>query len=218
MRGRLRRTEGSLQPSTMGLPPTSMLLQPPRRSADPTEWSKAYGQRPCLTNIPRRRPGPPPRQRLLSPLKCSPRGAFPIQPMCVMPKRDRSEDFYNQPSFAPIPLKARELRYLAVQKAERAKAERMIHEDLPKVLQKIVMPAGTHYAQQREERDDVVSSLTPKRARRFTVDGTAHRFLPPIEITMSKPVQRPHSSPVPVSPGRASTLKTFSRETVQNIV
>ena len=170
----------------MGLPPTRVLLAAPRRSKDPLEWSREQEDRDCLKdwNPPGRRPTP----RALSPLKVERRHASNLQPMCVLPRYRRvapngEENVYTKPSCVPIPLSARELRRLSVQKAEEQRTERLGHEESGRTprLQQIVMPQGTYANQQ-----------TRARPRRHTVDG-----LSPIDPTLlSVQAQRPRSAEV----------------------
>lgn len=108
------------------LPPIADLLRPPRRSIDPLEWSRAHGDRPCLSGLQSSRRAKAIPRRALSPLKSERRNSAYHVPACVMPKeRAFNEDIHNQPSAAPIPLTTRCLRELSYAKAEQMRRERL---------------------------------------------------------------------------------------------
>ena len=104
----------------MGLPPTSVLLAPPRRSIDPVEWSRRHGERYCLIDIPRPQHRPARRlvARPLSPLKSDRRNSAFHVPMCVLPRAAIGDEN------APVPIGPRVLRKLSAAKAEEVFKER----------------------------------------------------------------------------------------------
>ena len=115
-----RRARAPATSCAMSLPPTAMLLRPPRRSNDPLEWSRSATSRACLVGLPptkyRRREQP------LAPLQVTRRFSAYHVPVCVFPYGDadslspRTGSPRN--SCAPVPLSARVLSQLSADRVE----------------------------------------------------------------------------------------------------
>lgn len=106
---------------TMGLPPLHVLLAPPRRANDGTEWSKADGERYCLRGAPCSARASA--RRALSPLRFSSRNSAAHVPQCVMPRVTDDENGWR-PTY-PVPLSARTLGELAKETASRLRRQRL---------------------------------------------------------------------------------------------
>jgi hypothetical protein len=115
------------------LPPIEYLLQPPRRSNDGVEWSRAHGERPCCVELPKDRKkkrGELYERHPLAPLRSSRRAQAVHVPLCVLPKQSATTTDYLEPhktSSRPIPLSARVVRELAFARANEQRNRRVWH-------------------------------------------------------------------------------------------
>jgi hypothetical protein len=108
----------------MSLPPTRVLLAPPRRSMEQIDWARRdNSERDCLSGPLTARHRQP---RMLSPLKCSRRSSALYVPMCVLPKTAR--EARRKENTAPMPLPMRVVRDMAQRKADALREARLARE------------------------------------------------------------------------------------------
>ena len=160
----------------MGLPPSSILLAPPRSSIDLDQWSRYDHDRACLAGIDEA-------TEPLGTVHCKRRNVAPHIPLCILDENIR-------PSARPALLSAREVRALAKQKADELRADRvrlqLRQQTTPRYF--IIEAASISSA----------SSIVPlkaPRSRRHSIN------LPPIRVdVIAPPRKRPMSSPTKRSP------------------
>ena len=181
----------------MGLPPSSILLAPPRSSIDLDQWSLYNHDRACLADpVNAMEPGAAAAQS-----KRRRNSAVHI-PLCILPKVKPDEE-ENVLSARPALLSAREVRELAKQKADELRADRLKLELRQQTTPR--QPAHSTEAASASDASSVAPHVAP-RFRRHSIN------LPPIRINdIAPPRTRPMSSPAKRSPP-ASFVDPISSE------